>query len=113
MRDGVLVEGLALNCIAMLVVERLSADAGIEDDHAITAAPRPSYCKGKQPRADAFALLAVRHRHLLELQRVRAQPLERYRLLPVAVEGGAEMPAIGVVGHVFRAEGVAEILAEV
>src|SRR6478752_1748944 len=108
MRDGVLVEGLALYCIAVLLVERLRAEPRVEDDHAITAAPRPSLGVAEQPRADALALLAVSHRHLLELQRVRAEPLERHRSHHAAVEGGAEMPAMSIVGQLFRAEGEAE-----
>jgi len=76
MRDGVLVEGLALCPITVPPVEALHADTGVEDDHAIAAAPRPSFGEGEQPRANAFALASCRNRHLLELKRVWSQGLE-------------------------------------
>ena len=56
----------------MPLVELLHADAGVENDHAIAAAPRPSLGKGEQPRSNAFALARFRHRHLLQLERVRS-----------------------------------------
>jgi hypothetical protein len=105
-------EGLALDGIAVLLVERLRAEPRIEDDHAIAVAPRPSLGIAKQPRADAFALPSVRHRHLLELQRVRAQSLERHRPDHAAIHDGVEMPAVGIVGQFFRAEGETERLAQ-
>ena len=58
--------------VAMPLVEILHADTGVEDDHAIAAAPRPSLGKSEQPRSHAFALPPVGHRHLLELEGVRS-----------------------------------------
>jgi hypothetical protein len=74
----------------------------------IAVAPRPSLGIAKQPRADAFALLAVGHRHLLELQRVRAERLERHRADHAAIQKRAEMPAVSIVAQFLGAEGKPE-----
>ena len=76
MRDRVFVEGLALGGVTVPLVELLRAEPRVEDDHAIVVAARPCFGKGEEPRSNAVTPLALRHRHLLELQRVRAEQLE-------------------------------------
>ena len=111
-RDGVFVEGLALGGVAVALIEFLRADAGIEDDHAIAVAPRPSFGVSKQPRPDALALLAVGHVHLLELERVRAEGLKGDGGDHGPVYDGAEMPPAEIVGQFLLAQGEPERFAQ-
>jgi hypothetical protein len=53
-RDGVLVEGLALATVAEPGVETVGAEAGVEHDDAVAFAARVRLGEGEQPRADVF-----------------------------------------------------------
>src|SRR5262249_8087935 len=112
MRDGVLVERLAFGQVTVSPIELLGSKPGVDDDHAIAAAPCPSFGEGEQPRSNAFALQPVCHRHLSERQGMRAKELEGYGTDHLAVRCGAEMPAADVVGELLGAESEPKRLAQ-
>src|SRR5262249_56188798 len=112
MRDRVLVERLAFGQVTVSPIELLGSKPGVDDDHAIAAAPRPSFGETEQPRSDAFALPPVCHCHLFELQGMRAKELEGHGTDHLAVRHGAEMPAADVVGELLGAQGEPKRLAQ-
>src|SRR5262245_41365129 len=97
MRNALLLEERAFERVAVPRIESLGADARVENDHAIAFPPRPGFGETQELRADALALPALRHRHLLELERVRTERLEGDRADHLAVDERAEMFADRVV----------------
>src|SRR5680860_1528281 len=66
MRDGVLLEPVALFTIAEPQIEALGPDSCVDHHKAEAAANCPSFSVGEQPRPDPLPPARLGHRHLLE-----------------------------------------------